>query len=507
MDNTSYQQPEMEINLKELIWDLLEQWKAVLVVALLTAIIVAGARYYKDIKAYNTVMSTKEEASQLGKTAEERISDVLASLPEGEVATVEFMINQSEWMKTEKEYMNKSILMNTNPTNQRTLMLDYYISMSDASEAKMAALVYGYAGYLKDESLLNNMGEIIAPDAEQKYIAELISSNVDMNGTGNISGKDTAPMIDSDADGAIVEVRIVLPDNADATSVETAMTSSLSKYTTELKNKIGNHSINLINSTEAHIFNASAVNNHNIIMTTIYNLQSNEKNMQAALTGSQRAAIDSIKAIKREAKESAATGQEGKQSSYEVMQKPGVNKKYTLLGFMLGVIGYGFTYLLLLIIKGRINTVNDAVRYSQARLIGEIYQKQDYKGLCKLLHSNLVCKYRYGKKADTDNQINNTVDALEAVCKQEGLQEVAIISTAEDCEGLITEIIDKTKEKNIETRLIKVLDTVNIKELSSLTHAVLFTDTETKISKLAELVTACKDYDVSVVGNVFARAI
>lgn len=503
MDNTSYQQPEMEINLKELIWDLLEQWKAVLVVALLTAIIVAGARYYKDIKAYNTVMSTKEEASQLGKTAEERISDVLASLPEGEVATVEFMINQSEWMNTEKEYMNKSILMNTNPTNQRTMMLDYYISMSDASEAKMAALVYGYAGYLKDESLLSNVGEIIAPDAEQKYIAELISSNVDMNGTG-------APMIDSDADGAIVEVRIVLPDNADATSVETAMTSSLSKYTTELKNKIGNHSINLINSTEAHIFNASAVNNHNIIMTTIYNLQSNEKNMQAALTGSQRAAIDSIKAIKREAKESVATEQGGKQSkesSYEVMQKPGINKKYTLLGFMLGVIGYGFTYLLLLIIKGRINTVNDALRYSQTRLIGEIYQKQDCKGLCKLLHSNLVCKYRYGNKTDADNQINNTVDALEAVCKQEGLQEVAIISTAEDREGLITEIIDKTKEKNIETRLIKVLDTVNIKELSSLTHAVLFTDTETKISKLAELVTACKDYDVSVVGNVFARDI
>lgn len=507
MNNSSYQQPQMEINLLEVIWDLLEQWKAVLAVAIMMALLISGMKYSRDLTRYNSAQRAKEEVEQLGKTPEERIADILKSLPEREVATVEFMVNQNEWIEKEKEYMNNSILMNTNPTNQRTLILDYYISVSDVSDAKMTALVYGYAGYLKDESLLNNIGDIIAPDAEQKYIAELISSNVDMNGTGNVSGKDTTPMIDSDADGAIMEIRIVLPDNADVTSVETAMTSSLSKYTTELKNKIGNHSINLINSTEAHIFNASAVNNHNIIMTTIYNLQSNEKNMQAALTGSQRAAIDSIKAIKREAKESAATGQEGKQSSYEVMQKPGVNKKYTLLGFMLGVIGYGFTYLLLLIIKGRINTVNDAVRYSQARLIGEIYQKQECKGLCKLLHSNLVCKYRYGKKADTDNQINNTIDALEAVCKQEGLQEVAIISTADDREGVITEIIDKAKEKNIETRLIKVLDTVNIKEISSLTHAVLFTDTETKISKLAELVTACKDYDVSVVGNVFARAI
>lgn len=507
MNNSSYQQPQMEINLLEVIWDLLEQWKAVLAVAIMMALLISGMKYSRDLTRYNSAQRAKEEVEQLGKTPEERIADILKTLPEGEVATVEFIVNQNEWIEKEKEYMNNSILMNTNPTNQRTLILDYYISVSDVSDAKMTALVYGYAGYLKDESLLNNIGDIIAPDAEQKYIAELITVNGDSSGDGNVEGGASSLAVDSNADGAVFEVRVVLPKETDAVSVEKIISSSLSKYTSELNSKIGNHSISLIKSSEAYIFNANAVSNHNTVMQSVYNLQYNEKNMQPSLSDGQRSAIDSIKAIKREAKESAATEQEGKQSSYEIMQKPGVNKKYTLLGFMLGVIGYGFTYLLLLIIKGRINTVNDAVRYSQARLIGEIYQKQECKGLCKLLHSNLVCKYRYGKKADTDNQINNTIDALEAVCKQEGLQEVAIISTADDREGVITEIIDKAKEKNIETRLIKVLDTVNIKEISSLTHAVLFTDTETKISKLAELVTACKDYDVSVVGNVFARAI
>ena len=120
MNNNSYQQPEIEINLKEVIWDLLEQWKAIIIVAFLMALFLSGLKFQRDLNTYNTAQQERKRIAQSGKTAEERIDDVISSLPEDEVATVEFMVNQNEWIETEKEYLNKSILMNTNPVNQRT---------------------------------------------------------------------------------------------------------------------------------------------------------------------------------------------------------------------------------------------------------------------------------------------------------------------------------------------------------------------------------------------------
>lgn len=512
MNNNSYQQPEIEINLKEVIWDLLEQWKAIIIVAFLMALFLSGLKFQRDLNTYNTAQQERKRIAQSGKTAEERIDDVISSLPEDEVATVEFMVNQNEWIETEKEYLNKSILMNTNPVNQRTLMLDYYISMADTTESKMTALVYGYAGLLKNEKLVNSLREVIAPESESKYIAELISANGDNSGSGNSSGDGNSLLIDSDADGAIMEVRVVLPGDVDINVVERAITEVLSDHRDNLADKIGKHNIRLVKSTEAYIYNSAAVNNHNSIMTNIYNLQINEKNMLPSLSDRQRTAIESIMIIKKEAREGIDTekkeGSERDKETVEVLKKPKLSKKYVMLGGILGTTGYGFIYLVLMLLKGRIKNASDAVRYTRTRLIGEIYKEKEWKGTRALLHSNLISKYRYGNKRNPNTQIKNTIDALEVACSHEGLHEVSLISTTEDCDDKIAkEILSKVRERGLDARLIKLPEIINIRELAALSQAVFLIDSETKISKVNELVAACIDYDVTVVGSIYAAEI
>ena len=127
MNNSTYQQPETLINIKEIIWDVLEQWKAALIAALLMALLACGAKYAKDMRSYNAREAAEASKAETNISTEERIAAILEGLPEDGRATVEFMIEQNEWIETEKDYINNSILMNTNPTAQRTLTLTYYV--------------------------------------------------------------------------------------------------------------------------------------------------------------------------------------------------------------------------------------------------------------------------------------------------------------------------------------------------------------------------------------------
>lgn len=508
MNNNSYQQPEMDINLKEVIWDLLEQWKAVLITALLIALLVAGAKYYKDSNAYKASIRAKEEISQSGKTPEERISDVLDALSDDEKATVEFMVKQNEWIETEKEYLNNSILMNTNPTNQRTLLLDYYISMTDAAEAKMTALVYGYAGYLSDEKLVNAIGQIVAPDTETKYIAELISITGDNSRKGNSSGNENSFVVDSDADGAVMEVRVVLPDEVEATAVESAMTSSLSGYTAELTSKIGNHSIGLVKASEAYLYNSAAVNNRNNITSMVFNLQNNEKNVQSSLSDSQKSAVETIKAINREAKDNVASDKDlrdNNSKAYDAeMRKPGLSKKYALLGFVLGAMAYAFVYLLLVITRGRVRYASDVENYTQTRLLGEIYNQKEHKGIDKLFNSAFVDKYRYKNKLDSELQSAKTVDALIAACEHAGTKELTVLEIGSNgFSEQIDELVEKAKKQGLKFKRAEVVEDIDEKILASSPSVMLTINSGSRISDVSKLAALCKEYDANILGNVF----
>lgn len=513
MNNNSYQQPEMEINLKEVIWDLLEQWKAMLITALVMALLVAGAKYYKDSNTYKASIRAKEEISQSGKTPEERVSDVLDALSDDEKATVEFMVKQNEWIETEKEYLNNSILMNTNPTNQRTLLLDYYISMTDAAEAKMTALVYGYAGYLSDEKLVNAIGQIVAPDTETKYIAELISITGDNSRKGNSSGNENSFVVDSDADGAVMEVRVVLPDEVEATAVESAMTSSISGYTAELTSKIGNHSIGLVKASEAYLYNSAAVNNRNSITSMVFNLQNNEKNVQSSLSDSQKSAVETIKAINREAKDNVASDKDlsdNNSKAYDAeMRKPGFSRKYAVLGFILGVMAYALAYLILIIVRGNVICASDVETYTGSRLLGEIYKTKNYnKGIEWLIHSKLVDSYRHKGKQDEMKQIEKAAKSIDAVCEHGDVNNIEFLRIgSDDNSSTMSDVEERLAEQlenfGIANELMTLESPVDERELLSVKNAVILVDKGTKVVDICTITGLCNAYGINILGGVF----
>lgn len=494
MNNNIYRQPDIEIDLKEMMLDLLSQWKAVLLAAIIMAVLLAGAKNVKDMKEYNAALTEKDAETHSTLTAEEKIGGIINALPEEERATVIALVNQDKWIEDQKEYINNSILINSDPTNQRTLCLDYYITDSELDETIETDIITGYKAYLSSDKIVKSVGNAIDPEISSDYITELISVN----------NTDT-----SNEPASIFEVRIVLPYDAEADKVEKAFTKALTEMSSEVSEHICPHKISLVYSGERYFYNDYAVNKRTNILYSINNLQNNTKNMQASLSEGQRTAIESIKAIEKNSKTDINSEQESDTERLENgMTKPGISKKYAVLGFLIGAMLYAFAYMLLIILEKRVNYASAAENYSRARLVGELYKKEDTKGLLKLFYSGLVERYRYKGKTDIPEQVDKATDKLEAICKHEGTSNVAMIDlTKEGNKVLIKEIIEKALAKGVRLSPIEMTEDVDEKSLLSTKHAAFVIDSDSKISRVTEVAALCNDYDIISLGSIFIGAI
>ena len=489
----------MGINTKELLWDLLEQWKAIVIFSLIMMILVAGTKYSKDVKAFNDAEKQKAAEATSGITVEEQISKIMEALPEEDRATVEFIINQNEWVETEKEYINNSILMNTNPSNQRTLLLDYYITVDNVSDSIITSLVYSYTGYLSSNNVIDAVGGIIAADKERKYIAELISVN---NGIGsNNKGDDRNNVTETDDDAAVMEIRIVLPDGQDASAIEVAIDEALKEYSSEIARKIGPHSIRLIKSSEAYLYNEIAITNRNSVMQNIYNLQNNTKNMQSSLSDEQKSAIETITTIKKENKQnnSSVADATDKNNQNKVGARPGISKKYALIGFLLGACIYSFIYLLYIISKGCVSNSDDVEYYTQSRVLGEVYYASESSMIKKLFHSKTVEAIRYNGKMDANEQKTRAITTIEARCSHAGLNAITLFNMTDD--RFARDIINACNA--IEVFMVDTDGGFSEKSMLNIDNAIIVVGKDTKVNTLTNLKALCDDYDINVLGSVF----
>lgn len=493
MNNNNNGQIEVAINIREIIWDLLEQWKAVLISALLMAVLISGAKYAKDMKAFKVSQTEKEAEKQNTVSAEERIEDVLAALPESERSTVVTIVNQNEWIATQEEYVNNSILLNTDPTNQRTLVVDYYITASDDSDVLRSSLIYGYSAFLRNKDVNRELREFIAPNAKDGYIAELITVE-------NLDGNKDAQSTD-----AVMEVRIVLPENADSAKVEEVLTSILQGGSSNLSGKIGQHYLSLLDVSEIYLYNGNAVNNRTNILYSINNLKNNTKNMKANLSDGQKAAIETITTIKTTeaiATDVGAAAEEDDAASV----KPGISKKYALLGFVLGVMLYAFAYLLIVIKRGCLTGSDDASLYTRTRLLGELYEQTELSGIRRLLKSRIVDKYRYGNRLDKQKQVEKIRTSIEAVCRHAGVKELTLFdfSCSENLKYMITKEI---KKLGIKVSEMTAGEEINENALCDVANAVFLTGNMTKASALCSLTELLADYDIRAFGSIYAAEI
>lgn len=502
MNNQRYQKQIVELDLKELLWDLLAQWKAILVVSLVVALIVCGCKYAKDKSAYSVEVNAQKEAEeQKSISKDERIAIAISALPEKERDAVKLAVEQSVWINNQKEYLQKSILLNENPANQRVLDLRYYVETG--SDASATPLIYGYSGHLTDQKTVDALRNVLGEDLEDRYIKELINCT-----------KISDSGISEDDEKGVFGVSIVLPADADAVAVETVITNSLQEYKATLSDRIIAHNLSIISSSEGSFFDDGTAARKNNLLNNIYAMQNVLKNNENSFSAEQKAAFESITLILNEIDEESVLDSidsakgEAKVQSDDELVAPGISAKYAILGFIFGMFLYAFCYVLYIISKGCVSSAFGIESYTGARLIGNVYYKREHKGLEKILHSNFVNRLRYKNLPGLDVQLAKIEKSIEAVCAHVNARSLTIIGmtdlNAKNSVGnAFTTISSALDEKGIESSILNTTSELEEKDLLNVGKAILLVGDDTKISHIRKVAALCHDYDINLLGSIY----
>ena len=128
---------EIDINIKDLLWEMVRRWRVLIVTGIVFAVLLAGYQYQSDMKASNivTVKKTQEEIeSQMG---DQDFDDVL-----GAVA----LKNQ---MDQKSDYIANSTLMQINPYAEDAVFMEYYVAVTEETDG--TAIVDAYKAFVENQ--------------------------------------------------------------------------------------------------------------------------------------------------------------------------------------------------------------------------------------------------------------------------------------------------------------------------------------------------------------------
>jgi len=486
--NNNHIPEETIIDLKDIFWKLMMQWKAVLAVCLIMGLLVPCVMYFRARSAYEVALADKaaaEEASS--KTSEERIEAALAPLSDSDRKAVLVAAEQQEFVDEQQSYINESILLNENPASQRTLTVYYLISSDSGSDMK--ALVDAYDAGLRNDDFMGSLRDEIAPGKELGYIYELVNN------------KYIAVEPDhTEAGSALFPVKIVLPEDSDAEAVTDLVDSTVKELHSSIDSRVGSHSIRSYRTEDAHIFNPYAVERKNTLIGAVNSVNIILKSTRTALSLEQKDALNVILLERR-----GAEGQASDSAQPEI-RAPRFSKKYAILGFIFGAFLYAAVLFILYILKKEISSGQAAQRYTGKRLLGEIYRIAERTGIAALFVSKKVAEWYYKDKLDIDRQISKLSSAIDAVCTHKGADTFTLLYSDADVrfQDDLKKIVSGSKSTKI-----KLLDTNEMNEsaMASVKYAAYVLSDKTKVEKLRSMMMIANDYDIAPLGTIYLEEV
>ena len=500
MNNQSFKQPVMEVDIAELVWKILEQWKAILLMAIVMSCAVCGSEHIKDMKVYNAEVSKKAEAeAQKNIPADERINSLLNSLSFEDMNDANMVIREKEWLSKQREYLNKSIFMDTDPYNQVVMTLVYKIDTEDNDEAP--ALINSFNMYINSDDFAELIKPTIDQSAETKYIGELINrDHLDRIDNEIMNRKDA-----SVGNGNSFIVSIILVDDSNTEETASAAKTALEKYSAQLSSSHP-HTLSIVGQDVSYIYNYFGAERQRHILDTIDGMKTDSDRAESELKAEQKLVVKEAMSILNESEK--AKSPEPTDTEEELVA-PGWSRKSALLGFILGGFLYVGIFTVILILKECVTSARAAERYSGTRLLGEVYHKDISTGLAKLLHSKAIESIRYKRKGSPTAQIKKTAESITAICKHMGINKYSLINSNRNdrfCNDIMAFIADETAKMGIKADIINIEGDFEEEKLLGVENAVLVISHCTKVPMLGKINTLCNAFSINKLGCVYATA-
>lgn len=443
---------EVEISVKNIVAQCIRNWRMILVVGLLFAVLISGLACMSDWNGANST-STGE-------------------LTEEDIVAIENYIALEEKYDSTSQYRNNSILNNLDYTNVDCGVLTYYV---DANENVKYDVSSAIVCYVNGGGLAKTLSEIEGYPAE-KYMQEIVSASIAGAESGTESG--------------VVTISVMGATKEDCLKYIESIEKEIETYIQSLKDNMGAFSMSLIQKNHIVKKAADVYAKQQTYLTEYTTVKNAYDFASANLTEIQKAYIMSMT-------------EEENDSEMNLGAK--FNLLYVVVGIVVGVLIALIVIICITIFSGKIQTDKELLKRLNICHLGNVYYAKDTateKFIHKVLYKNIYF--------DVSRQINTISKRVDMVLKNDVSKKVYMVGTFDVANREdIEKWMDAFKMQGIEC--IVIGNIINVPEkmdkLVANDNVVLVEEIgKTKIKDVYEEATLCMDAKVKVVGYISVYA-
>ena len=471
------------IDLFDYLWNLVAQWKAILVFALIISLLTMVATYAKEMRAYNN--------TDVQTVTIESLRD---GMGEEEYVTVQYGVRQKLLLEKYPAYLDNSPLQDIDPTCEHVLKSTYVVQGAD--DMTTVSLVDLYNGFFLSDSFIQGISEMIPEEEAQKYASALI-----------VPGAVAATATDekeTTVGSRVFAVTVILIDGMDADTVANYVETQVRDYTATATAALGTHEVTLVSQDETDLVNIELTAQMKDIMDYSYTIRNSVQSITQNFSENQKHLYD----LMLEEVHSDGTAEEA--SMTIAPTHPTLSKRSLVLGFAVGVLLYVFAYLVYSLFQKHIRTAKECEDTLEIRTLGELHQFC-VKGWRVLFASKLFYGLKYRRYADMELQKEKIVDSLVAYNQKNPGSKVQLVSVAKLSETekqRMEEILAEAKANGVDVSLLVGdvnRDTSFHQNLAKAQQMVLILcKNRTTYEDIDLCLNLARESQVAVLGSVFA---
>ena len=456
------------LDIKEFVWRLLEQWKAIVLLAICVSALFLGLLHVHY--SNNAAMEKQVQESKQKISAEE----IVDALPESERTAVTTAYRLWQEREQLSDYIQTAQIMKIDPSHANRLRASWAI---DGLSNDTNTLAMSYVVAMQSDDSVNVLRKASGIDIQDDSFNELLYI--------------TYP---DKIEQEVVCVDLFLTEEMEAEDVQYELQQLLNSIHNQLSLEFGEHQIKNYKSEIAFVSDERLYDKQTKVFNNYNNFNNQITNLNNSFTSGQKGAFVKLKEkdIEPEKEEQIRTAPKA------------VSLSNILIGLVLGGLVYVGLFLAYTVLSKRVNST-EILTGSSVRFLGEWYDSSTTNNL--LMKDGFIWKRHHQKHLDEEAEIKKISNTIKSICHFREIDNVLLTITGKKTknqEEFIERIINNIKASSIN---IKCLETNGSLDDSAFIDAngivLVIIDSKTRIEDLHSVFECCNNYERPIVGSVY----
>ena len=488
---------EVQIDLMTLLHYILRKWRSIIVVMLIVAV---AANLYSVKKSMSeaAAVSTTEEVD-----IEKQIENAKGELTADELEQVERVFSMYEYnsqlYQENEEYLEKSMLMQLNPNEIPTVMLNYQFKKDQADE-ELSNIFTMYENALLDEDTCTAIVQVFGEEYANTSVRELISVTDTENGQNSDIIK-----LQKDKNSGILSIQIYAGSEEQCEQVVEIVKKRVLEYTEQLQQIFGNYTVNAISElyyissdSDLNMQKSDVVNVVNEVCTAI-------KNITSGLSEKQ---IGYFNLLTKDCEDQTLVKEDTQETANMTANVQYISMKYILIGLLAGMFLAVCWYAVIYIMTQTVKDVDEVKILTNLPVFGTVLRSND-NGKRNMIDRWIDSWFAHDKKSENNELLLTRISHEVAMLAGQKDKRNLLVACSESDQNLKKQadsLVEKLRElgMNVTSTDSLVSDNTEVlKQLESADSAVFVEQLmKSERNQIREAVELCRRCQVEVLGSV-----